>query len=251
LINLAVNARDAMPDGGKLTIATSNVEIDDADPEIEAGEYVTIAVSDTGSGISAEVIDRVFDPFFTTQGPGRGTGLGLSQVYGFIKQSGGHIRLHSEPGDGTTVRMYFPRYAGAASADHSSAIADAGVRGNGEVILVVEDDDTVRANTVEILRDLGYSVLEAADGNAALEICAGTADIDLLFTDIVLRGELSGREVAEKFVHRRPQTKVLYTTGYSRDVIVHHGRLDPGIALITKPFLMHDLAQKIASVLNG
>jgi signal transduction histidine kinase len=254
LLNLAVNARDAMPSGGTLTIATHNVSFTDADldavPELQAGDYVVVAVRDTGHGIAPDVIDRVFDPFFTTKEPGRGTGLGLSQVYGFIKQSGGHVHLESEPNRGTAVHLYLPRHAGELVAGRSGAADAVAARGNGEVILVVEDDGQVRLNTVEMLRDLGYQVLEAADAAAALRIGQSDEPIDLLFTDVVLPGKCSGRQLAEMLASSRSDMKVLYTTGYASDVIVHNGRLDAGITVITKPFLMDELAAKVRSVLS-
>ncbi len=253
LLNLAVNARDAMPEGGTLTIETRNITLREADieaPELPPGDYVVVAVGDTGHGVPPDVVDRVFDPFFTTKEPGRGTGLGLSQVYGFIKQSGGHVRLESEPDRGTTVRLYLPRHAGQSPDGYTGPADPAAARGNGEVVLVVEDDDQVRANTVEMLNDLGYVVLEAADAATALRIGQGEKPIELLFTDVVLPGKCSGRQLAEMLASSRPEMKVLYTTGYSRDAIVHNGRLDAGVSLITKPFLMHELAAKVRSLLD-
>jgi signal transduction histidine kinase len=255
LLNLAVNARDAMPQGGKLTIETANALLDEAyvavTPELKAGQYVAISVSDTGSGMPPEIVERVFEPFFTTKEPGRGTGLGLSQVYGFIKQSGGHVRIYSVPNQGTTVRLYLPRYHGELEADSASTKAVAPPRANGEVVLVVEDDDQVRAHTTEVLRELGYRVVEAGDANAALRANKAEPRIDLLFTDVVLPGKYSGRQLADLLLATRPGMKVLYTTGHARDAIVHRGRLDPGTALITKPFAMQALAEKVWTVLNG
>lgn len=254
LLNLAINARDAMPDGGKLTIETANTHLDESyvatTPELQAGQYVMISVSDTGCGMTAEVLDHVFEPFFTTKGPGRGTGLGLSQVYGFIKQSGGHVRIYSESEQGTTVRLYLPRYNGELPADPPSAADRMPPRATDETILVVEDDDQVRSHTSELLRDLGYQTLEAADVSAAMQIVEAAEHFDLLFTDVMLPGGRSGRQLAELVLARRPGVKVLYTTGYARSAIVHHGRLDPGTALITKPFATRDLAAKIRSVLD-
>ena len=255
LLNLAVNARDAMPGGGKLTIETANVYLDEAyagtAPELQPGQYVAISVSDTGCGMPPETLERVFEPFFTTKEIGRGTGLGLSQVYGFIKQSGGHVRIYSEPGQGTTVRLYLPRHLGDTAAPQSGSAQQPPLRAKGEVVLVVEDDAQVRAHTTEALRELGYRVLKAEDAQEALRISASADRIDLLFTDVVLPGGRSGRQLAEALLAERPTTKVLYTTGYARNAIVHQGRLDRGTALITKPFAMRDLAVKVWTVLNG
>lgn len=255
LLNLAVNARDAMPEGGQLTIETANVYLDEAyvavTPELQPGQYVSISVSDTGCGMRPEILERVFEPFFTTKEVGRGTGLGLSQVYGFIKQSGGHVRVYSEPAQGTTVRLYLPRHLGEIAAPQPDHTQQQPLRANGEVVLVVEDDAQVRAHTTEVLRELGYHVLEAEDARQALRISAAAERIDLLFTDVVLPGGRSGRQLAEALLAQRPGTKVLYTTGYARNAIVHHGRLDPGTALITKPFAMQDLAVKVWTVLNA
>jgi CheY-like chemotaxis protein len=254
LLNLAVNARDAMPAGGKLTIETANAYLDEtyaaAHREIEAGQYVVIAVSDTGSGMTREVMERAFDPFFTTKPVGQGTGLGLSQVYGFIKQSGGHIKLYSEPGDGTTVRLYLPRLA--PEAPQAEAVGTerhlpAGT--NTSSILLVEDDPDVRASAIGMLRELGYGVLAAADGPSALRLLDANPDVALLLTDVGLPGGLNGRQLAEQAMRRRPGLRVLFTTGYARNAIVHHGRLDPGVELITKPFSLSGLGAKLRQVL--
>jgi signal transduction histidine kinase len=237
LLNLAVNARDAMPDGGKLTIETTNTHLDDAyvaqTVEVLAGQYVAICVSDTGSGMSKETLDHAFEPFFTTKPTGQGTGLGLSQVYGFVKQSGGHVKIYSEEGQGTTVKLYLPRLVGkgveAADEGQARTIPDGNHK---ETVLLVEDDPGVREYSAEILRDLGYTVIEAKDGPAALRQIERNETIDLLFTDIGLPG-MNGRELADEAVRRRPKLKVLYTSAYARNAIVHHGRLDPGVHLIT------------------
>jgi signal transduction histidine kinase len=253
IINLAVNARDAMPDGGKLIIETSNAELDEAyamsDAELLPGQYVCIAVSDTGQGMDKETLSRAFEPFYTTKEVGRGTGLGLSMIYGFVKQSGGHISLSSEAGTGTEVKLYFPRCV--TQPESIQTIDDPRIprSGDGEVVLVVEDNDDVRAYSVMTLAELGYHVLEAADANEAFGILHGTARIDLLFTDVVLPGK-SGRVIADEAVQCRPGLKVLFATGYSRDAIVHHGRLDPGVNLITKPFTFEQLAVKVREVID-
>jgi PAS domain S-box-containing protein len=253
IINLAVNARDAMPAGGKLTIETSNTLLDESyaaiDAEVAPGQYVAIAVSDCGTGMDKETLSRVFEPFFTTKEVGRGTGLGLSMVYGFVKQSGGHVAIYSEPGEGTTVRLYFPRHAGLAElADDIDGI-DAPQGSEGEVILLVEDNEDVRGYSAMILKELGYAVLEAEEGDAALAILRSGQRVDLLFTDVVLPGR-SGRDLADAACLLRPSLKVLFTTGYSRNAIVHHGRLDAGVQLITKPFTFEQLAVRVRNVID-
>jgi PAS domain S-box-containing protein len=256
ILNLAVNARDAMPHGGKLTIETANSYVDEAyaatQAEMTSGQYVVIAVSDTGTGMTPEVVEKAFEPFFTTKEVGQGTGLGLSQVYGFVKQSGGHVRIYSEPGEGTTIKLYLPRLVGAddvVEAADDAAAAPAGARH--ETILVVEDDDDVRHYSVEQLRDLGYDVLEAPDGSSALEMIERHPEILLLFTDVALPGGLNGRQLADAAQLKRPELKVLFTTGYARNAIVHHGALDPDVELIGKPFTYVNLAAKIRQVLGG
>ncbi len=254
LINLAVNARDAMPDGGKLTIETANAHVDDlyvaANPYATPGQYVMIGVTDTGAGMSTEVIERAFEPFYTTKGPGHGTGLGLSQVFGYVKQSGGHVKIYSEPGRGTTLRLYLPRHFGeAAAAEEWRPPAAAVPQGQGDqVILVVEDEEQVRVMTVEALRDLGYQVVDAPDGAAALARLEAMARLDLLFTDVVMPG-MNGRELADRVRAARPDTPVLFTTGYTRNAVVHNGMLDPGVAFLAKPFTIDQLARKVAEAL--
>jgi signal transduction histidine kinase/ActR/RegA family two-component response regulator len=256
IINLAVNARDAMPDGGKVTIETANCLLDDAyagsRPEVKVGQYVMIAVTDTGSGIPPDVIGRVFDPFFTTKPVGLGTGLGLSQVHGFIKQSGGHIAIYSEIGQGTTVKLYLPRLAANAEGGLAHRPDAAGVprAASGETILVVEDQPDVRAMTVEILHELGYSTLEAGNGAEGLARLDDNPQIALLLTDVVMPG-MNGRQLAEEAQKRRPDLAVLFTTGYTRNAIVHHGVLDPGVHVITKPHTLEALAQKISELLQA
>jgi PAS domain S-box-containing protein len=256
ILNLAVNARDAIPEGGKLTIETANTHLDRGyvaqNPELAAGQYVSISVSDTGHGMAPEVVERVFEPFFTTKEVGKGTGLGLSMVYGFVKQSGGHVKLYSEPGEGTTVRLYLPRLIGEAAEEGEPPPPPAPERARAETILVCEDDPEVRAFSAEVLRDLGYVVREAVDGPSALRLLErDDGRVDLLFTDVVLPGGMTGSVLAEQARRARPGVKVLFTTGYARNAIVHHGRLDPGVELITKPFSYTDLAGRIRDLLDA
>jgi signal transduction histidine kinase len=255
LVNLAVNARDAMPDGGKLTIETANSELDDryahTHEEVRAGQYVMISVTDTGSGMSQDVIDRAFEPFFTTKGVGRGTGLGLSQVFGFVKQSNGHLKIYSEVGKGSTMRIYLPRYFGDAASTELQASSESVVPAQaGEVILVAEDDAEVRAMTVGMLIELGYQVVETGNGAEALAALEEGIDVTLLFTDIVMPG-MTGRELAEQALQIRPSLKLLYTTGYTRNSIVHNGMVDQGIAFIQKPFALFGLSRKLREVIDG
>jgi signal transduction histidine kinase len=255
ILNLALNARDAMPNGGHLTIETANAHIDDvyaaSHPDVAPGQYVLASVSDTGSGMDKEAVERAFEPFFTTKPPGQGTGLGLSQVYGFVKQSGGHVKIYSELGQGTTIKIYLPRLLAAettpepAEQDLPTPDADPG-----ETILVVEDDDDVRTYSVEILRELGYRVIEAHDGASALRVLERQARIDLLFTDVVLPGAMTGAQTAEQARTLRPGLKVLFTTGYARNAIIYQGRLDKGVRLVTKPFGSAELAAKVRDVLD-
>ncbi|WP_421577300.1 ATP-binding protein [Shinella sp. M31] len=254
LLNLAINARDAMPDGGKLTIETFNAHLDEAyaalHAEILPGQYIAICVSDTGTGMDAETMSRVFEPFFTTKDQGKGTGLGLSQVYGFVKQSKGHVKIYSELGEGTTVKIYLPRMTADGLAEdviENIVIPEAA---SGEVILVVEDDPDVRAYSVESLQELGYHVLEAKDGPTALQILVSGSKIDLIFCDVVLPGGMSGADVVAKAREIYPHMRALFTTGYSRNAIVHHGRLDKGVHLLTKPFSLEDLAVRIRDILD-
>jgi signal transduction histidine kinase/ActR/RegA family two-component response regulator len=256
ILNLCVNARDAMPDGGKLTIETSNASLDDsyaaANTEVAAGQYVLLSVTDTGSGMSEDVIERAFDPFYTTKAVGKGTGLGLSQVHGFIKQSKGHVKIYSEVGRGTTVKIYLPRHYGDeldVSARAVSPATSARARA-GETILVVEDDEQVRQATVEMLRELGYLVLHATDAAHALKMLPGMARVDLLFTDVVMPG-MSGRQLATRAAEILPNLKVLYTTGYTRNAVIHNGVLDRDVAFIAKPFTILDLAAKVRQVLDA
>ncbi len=255
ILNLAVNARDAMPDGGRLTIETTNAYIDDvyaiSHAEVTPGQYVLISISDTGFGMDAATATKAFEPFFTTKPVGQGTGLGLSQVYGFAKQSGGHVKIYSEVGRGTTVKLYLPRLVGSAEEAQAQPAIPVPEGSEQETILVVEDDDGVRAYSVGALRELGYRVIEAHNGPSALRLLEDQAQVDLLFTDVVLPGGLTGAQLAAQARALRPGLKVLFTTGYARNAIFHHGRLDKGVQLITKPFSFADLAAKVRDVLDG
>ena len=253
ILNLAVNARDAMPGGGRLTIETLNAFVDDRyarEYAIEGGQYVLIAVADTGAGMTPEVIAKAFDPFFTTKGAGKGTGLGLSQVYGFVRQSGGHVKIYSEIGVGTSVKIYLPRHHGeAARAEEARQVAGIHRGLRSEVVLVVEDDERVRALSVEALKELGYSVVEASGPAQALRMLDEGQEATLLFTDVVMP-DMSGRELADRAREKRPGLRVLYTTGYTRNAIVHNGMLDPGTSLLTKPFSFEELAAKVRKILD-
>jgi PAS domain S-box-containing protein len=256
IVNLAVNARDAMPNGGKLTIETGNVSFDEAYVEqlvepVPPGQYVLVAVTDTGTGMDAETLGRVFEPFFTTKEAGKGTGLGLSHAYGFVRQSGGHVRIYSELGEGTTIKLYLPR-AGEGIVPvtvHGSTRGET-VDGGTESILVVEDHPDLRAFTTGALRELGYVVLEAANGPAALDLVRSGARADLLFTDVVLPDGMNGRQVADQIKELLPSVKVLFTTGYTRNAIVHNGRLDPGVSLLPKPFTYNQLGKRVRELLD-
>ena len=253
LLNLAVNARDAMLQGGFLTIEVANVMLDDdyvaAETDVPAGQYVMISVTDTGHGITHENISRVFEPFFTTKEMGKGSGLGLSMVFGFVKQSKGHIRVYSEPDQGTSIKMYFPRTRTAEQHIVTSR-AKSKLTGGAETILVVEDDSAVREHVVAQLRALGYHVLEASAGAEAIEILKQTSSIDLLFTDVVMPGGMGGEELADLARQLRPSLKVLYTSGYTENSIVHHGKLDPGVKLLNKPYRREQLAVKVRELLE-
>jgi CheY-like chemotaxis protein len=255
LINLAINARDAMPEGGKLTIETANTHLDQAyarmHDEVQPGQYVGIFVTDTGTGMAPETVAHAFEPFFTTKESGQGTGLGLSQVYGFIKQSGGHVKIYSEVGLGTTVKLYLPRHQGTEQVVDEKLETHELPQGRSELVLVVEDDPDVRDYTVEMVGDLGYSVLSAQDGASALRLLDSHPDVSLLFTDVGLPGGMNGRQLAEQALRRQPRLRVLYTTGYARNAIVHRGRLDPGVEVMFKPFTYSDLATKIRQVLEN
>jgi signal transduction histidine kinase len=254
ILNIAINARDAMPDGGHLTIETGNVFLDDAycrqNAEAEPGQFVLIAISDTGTGMAPEVAARVFDPFFTTKPAGRGTGLGLSQVYGFIKQSRGHIKVYSEPGDGTSVKIYLPRLTGETE-KLERAPPPAAQRGDArEVVLVVEDDQLMRQMSVDALTDLGYGVVDSGSAMEALRVLDGRPDVKLLFTDVVMP-EMNGKKLADEALRRRPDLKILFTTGYTPNAVVHGGVLDPGMNFLGKPFTLEQLAAKVRATLDG
>jgi PAS domain S-box-containing protein len=254
LLNLAINARDAMPGGGKLTIETKNVHLDEDyvthNADVIAGDYVMLAVTDTGTGMAPEVLEHAFEPFFTTKAIGKGTGLGLSMIYGFAKQSHGHVKIYSEVGHGTTVRLYLPRLAAAPADTPAAASPSAHPRG-GETILVVEDDVQVRAFVLSQLRDLGYRVFESADGPQAQAILESDAAIDLLFTDVVMPGGLTGRQLAEAAKLKRPALKTLFTSGYTEDSVLRLGQLDPGVRLLSKPYRRQELAQRVREALDG
>jgi PAS domain S-box-containing protein len=250
ILNLALNARDAMPGGGKLVIETGSVYLDEnyagANADVRPGRYAMIAVSDTGAGIPAPILDKVFDPFFTSKGPGKGTGLGLSMVYGFVKQSAGHIKIYSEEGHGTTIKMYLPPGTGAPLAPEAFSPA---VRGDNETILVVEDDKLVREYVLAQLRSLGYVTLDAANAADALAIVDADGAFDLLFTDVIMPGAMNGRQLADEIEKRRPGLKVLFTSGYTENAIIHHGRLDSGVLLLAKPYRKSDLASMVRTAL--
>ena len=255
LLNLCINARDAMPDGGRLVIGTSNRWLDgDAAlrRELPPGQYVSLDVSDTGTGMEPEVAARAFDPFFTTKPIGQGTGLGLSMIYGFARQSGGQVRITSEPGQGTTMRLYLPRHIGEADAADMPALAAAAPRaGQGETVLVVDDEPTVRMLAAETLQDLGYRVIEAADGAAGLQALRSDARIDLLVTDVGLPGGMNGRQVADAGRLLRPGLRVLFITGYADSAVVGNGHLEAGMHVLTKPFAMEALANRIKDLIAG
>ncbi|MGV3634965.1 MAG: ATP-binding protein [Pseudorhodoplanes sp.] len=259
LLNLAVNARDAMPDGGRLTIETANTYLDEAyvaahATDLAHGQYVLVAISDTGSGMSKDVIERAFEPFFTTKPTGAGTGLGLSMVYGFVKQSRGHIKIYSEAGEGTSIKIYLPRLMDESAVEpwlpnepiHS---AEASTK-RPERILLVEDDEEVNRFSSEVLRDEGYEVISTHEGASGLRLLDANPDVRLLFTDVVLPGGMNGRQLADEALRRRPDLKVLFTTGYTRNAIIHHGRLDADVDLLTKPFTSDALAKKVRQILD-
>jgi signal transduction histidine kinase/CheY-like chemotaxis protein len=249
--NLALNARDAMVDGGKLTIETGNAVLDDnfasMNGDVTAGNYVMVAVTDSGHGIPAGILDHVFEPFFTTKEVGRGSGLGLSMVYGFVKQSNGHIKIDSEEGRGTTVRIYLPQAAGIA--EPAEFARSSSVEGGRETILVVEDDHLVRTFVVGQIQSLGYATLAAVNAAEALVVIDSPTEIDLLFTDMIMPGSMNGRQLADKALQRRSSLKILFTSGYSNEAIIHHGHLDAGVLLLAKPYRKSDLARMIRAAL--
>jgi signal transduction histidine kinase/ActR/RegA family two-component response regulator len=254
VINLAVNARDAMPTGGKLTLETDNVVLDESyvksHADLNPGEYVMIAVSDSGSGIPAHMRERVFEPFFTTKALGQGTGLGLSMVYGFVKQSNGHIKIYSEEGHGTTIKIYLPRACVVSDAPVVVS-ADMQAMGGAESILVVEDDTLVRDYVTAQLKSLGYATHAVASADDALMLVDGGFQFDLLLTDVILAGEMTGKQLADQIARRRPRLKVLFTSGYTQNAIIHHGRLDPGVLLLAKPYRKSELARMVRVAIEG
>ncbi len=251
ILNLALNARDAMANGGKLIIETGNVVLDDSyaaiHSDVTAGKYVTVAVIDSGHGIPASILDNVFEPFFTTKDVGKGSGLGLSMVYGFVKQSNGHIRIESEEGRGTTVRIYLPQAIGVAEPVEPAGMSS--IEGGRETILVVEDDHLVRTFVVGQIQSLGYSTLAAVNAAEALVVIDGPQEIDLLFTDMIMPGSMNGRQLADQALQRRASLKILFTSGYSNETILHHGHLDAGGLLLAKPYRKSDLARMIRAAL--
>nr|GAJ35014.1 wide host range virA protein [Bradyrhizobium sp. DOA9] len=252
VLNMAINARDAMPNGGKLLLETHRVVLDEAyalaNADVTPGPYVMLAVSDTGTGMPPDVQLKAFEPFFTTKEVGKGSGLGLSMVYGFVKQSGGHIKIYSEEGHGTTIKLYLPPGEGAAE---TAAGVTPQAEGGAETIFVVEDDPLVRNFVTAQLQSLGYKTVAAPDGKAALDLIEAGQSFDLLFTDVVIPGGMSGRELAEEVARRRPGLKVLYTSGYTDNAIVHHGKLDDGVMLLTKPYRRNQLAEMIRKALGA
>jgi PAS domain S-box-containing protein len=253
MLNLALNARDAMPNGGKLTLETRNVYLDEGyasiHSDVAVGNYVMIAVSDTGTGISPENLEKVFDPFFTTKDVGKGTGLGLSMVFGFVKQSGGHVKIYSEVGHGTSVKIYLPRSSGLQETASEAEVA-ANVRGGNETILVVEDDVLVRKYVITQIASLGYGTLQAANAAEALKLVDSGVPIDLLFTDVIMPGGMNGRQLVDAAIKLRPALRVLFTSGYTENSIVHHGRLDAGVLLLAKPYRKPELARMIRVALS-
>ncbi|MER9404529.1 CHASE3 domain-containing protein [Mesorhizobium caraganae] len=253
ILNLAVNARDAMGEDGKLTIETANSHLDDGyaatHADVKAGQYVMIAVSDTGAGMPADVMERAFEPFFTTKPVDKGTGLGLSQVFGFVKQSGGHVKIYSEPGEGTTIKLYLPRFFGAEEAVLPTGRGDNPAEVT-ETVLVVEDDARVRASTTDALRELGYTVIHAGSGEEALQKLADNPGVALMFTDIVMP-VMNGRKLAEEALARLPQLKVVFTTGFTKNAVVHNGVLDHDVHFLAKPFTIEQLAAKLRDVLDA
>ncbi|MDB5620342.1 response regulator, partial [Tardiphaga sp.] len=252
LLNLAINARDAMPDGGKLTIATANTPVAQARadaPALAPGDYICISVADTGTGMSAEVVARAFDPFFTTKPIGQGTGLGLSMIYGFARQSNGHVSIDSRPGRGTTVKLYLPRHCGVVAGDLVTSARDPAPIATGETVLVVEDEPVVRAVIMEMLHDEGYRVLEAVDGPSGLRVLRREGRIDLLVTDVGLPG-MNGRQLADQARETRPGLKTLFITGYAESAAVAEGFLQPGMEMITKPFDLDNLSQRVREMVN-
>ncbi|MEJ5979665.1 ATP-binding protein [Novosphingobium sp. PS1R-30] len=254
LLNLAINARDAMPDGGRITIETANKWLDDRgarERDLKSGQYISICVTDTGTGIAEDIADRIFDPFFTTKPIGQGTGLGLSMIHGFVRQSGGQVRVYSEAGKGTTMCLYLPRYTGEFFDESQPPEGAIEPMGAGETVLVIDDEPIVRMLIVEVLEEAGYLALEAGDGASGLKILQSDARIDLLITDVGLPGGMNGRQVADAARLGRPDLKILFVTGYAENAAVGNGHLDPGMEVITKPFVMTELANKITELIES
>ncbi|MBN8807887.1 MAG: response regulator [Sphingomonas sp.] len=253
LLNLCINARDAMPNGGRITIETANKWLDERaarERGMEPGQYATVCVSDTGVGIEKDMLDRVFDPFFTTKPIGEGTGLGLSMVYGFARQSHGHVRIYSEVGHGTMVCVYLPRHIGDDEAEDAAAPIEVIAASDGQVVLVIDDEPTVRMLVNDALVDRGYATIEAADGAAGLRVLESPARVDLLITDVGLPGGLNGRQVAEAARKLRPGLKVMFITGYAENAVLNHGHIERGMELLTKPFAVDDLTSRVARLLG-
>ena len=254
LLNLSINARDAMPDGGRITIETANKWLDERaarERELAPGQYISLCVTDTGTGMTPDVIAQAFDPFFTTKPLGQGTGLGLSMIHGFVRQSGGQVRIYSELGKGTTMCLYLPRFAGEIGAADVPEELDAADAGHGETVLVIDDEPTVRMLMVEVLEEAGYTAIEARDGPAGLKILRSDVRIDLLITDVGLPGGMNGRQVADAARTTRPDLKVLFVTGYAENAVIGNGHLDAGMEVITKPFVMAALGNKVREMIEG
>ena len=250
ILNLCINARDAMPDGGHLTIETANTQLNERD--VEPGQYIAICVTDTGTGMPPDVLTRVFDPFYTTKPMGQGTGLGLSMIYGFAKQSGGHVRINSKVGHGTTVRIYLPCHSGEVEEEIEPIKLHAVARAqSGETVLIVDDDPTVRMLIAEVLEELGYAAIEVADSNAGLKVLQSDVRIDLLITDVGLPRGINGRQMAEAGRQRRSKLPILFITGYAEIAAIGSGRLEPGMHVMTKPFAMEAMASRIKSIIAG
>lgn len=251
ILNLSVNAKDAMPEGGRLTLETANCHLDDRysrlHPGVPPGQYVLIAVTDTGTGMPPEVAAKAFDPFYTTKDVGKGTGLGLSQVFGFVKQSGGHVKIYSEPGEGTTIKIYLPRFLGQAEAEKET-VETQEFRGT-ETILVVEDDPAVLDLTVASLRELGYEVLQGRNAKEGLNVLAAHQDIALMVTDIVMP-DLNGRKLADQALQLMPDLKILFMTGFTKNAVVHNGVLDSGVHFLAKPFTIDELSRKVREAIE-
>jgi CheY-like chemotaxis protein len=253
LLNLCINARDAMPDGGRITIETANRWIDEVggrQHDLAPGQYLGVCVTDTGTGMAPDLIGKVFEPFFTTKPTGEGTGLGLSMVYGFAKQSGGQVRIYSEVGAGTTVCLYLPRHYGEADEDAvARRLSEVEQAGQGETVLIVDDEPSVRMLVTEVLEDLGYTAIEAADSVAGLKVLQSDVRIDLLVTDVGLPGGMNGRQMADAGRERRPDLKVLFITGYAENAVLGNGYLRPGMQVLTKPFVLETLASRIKDLI--